>query len=101
MPYFALVYDMVTTSSPARGVSDEHLHLARESYARGELVLPALSPIHRRARSSSLTLPMRLPPKFRAQRSIRKEWRREAMEGPSLDRGGGQRRTSRRAAESA
>ena len=40
MPYFALVYDMVddfmTRRAPHR---DEHLRLARKSYARGELVL--------------------------------------------------------------
>ena len=40
MPYYALCYDFVedfmTRRTPFR---DEHLRLARESYARGELVL--------------------------------------------------------------
>ena len=40
MPYHALLYDFVddfmTRRTPFR---EEHLHLARESYARGELIL--------------------------------------------------------------
>lgn len=40
MPYFALMYDMVDDFITRRtAFRDEHLGLARESYARGELVL--------------------------------------------------------------
>ena len=40
MPYFALMYDMVDDFVARRALyRDEHLRLARESYARGELVL--------------------------------------------------------------
>jgi uncharacterized protein len=40
MPYFALVYEMVDDFIARRAAyRDEHLRLARESYARGELVL--------------------------------------------------------------
>ena len=40
MPYFALMYDMVDDFVARRAAyRDEHLRLARESYARGELVL--------------------------------------------------------------
>ena len=40
MPYFALIYDMVDDFVARRAAyRDEHLRLARESYARGELVL--------------------------------------------------------------
>src|SRR6267143_1275653 len=40
MPYFALMYDMVDDFIARRAAyRDEHLRLARESYARGELVL--------------------------------------------------------------
>ena len=40
MPYFALMYDMVDDFVARRAAyREEHLRLARESYARGELVL--------------------------------------------------------------
>jgi uncharacterized protein len=40
MPYFALFYDMVDDFVARRAPHrDEHLRLARECYARGELVL--------------------------------------------------------------
>ena len=40
MPYFALLYDMVDDFVARRAAfRDEHLRLAHESYARGELVL--------------------------------------------------------------
>ena len=40
MPYFALMYDMVDDFVARRAAfRDEHLRLARESHARGELVL--------------------------------------------------------------
>jgi uncharacterized protein len=40
MPYFALMYDMVDDFIARRtAYRDEHLRLARESYAHGELVL--------------------------------------------------------------
>ena len=40
MPYFALMYDMVEDFVARRaGYRDQHLRLARESHARGELVL--------------------------------------------------------------
>jgi uncharacterized protein YciI len=40
MPYFALMYEMVDDFITRRtAYRDEHLRLARESYARGELVL--------------------------------------------------------------
>jgi uncharacterized protein YciI len=40
MPYFALFYDAVDDFIARRGVyRDEHLRLAREAHARGELVL--------------------------------------------------------------
>jgi uncharacterized protein len=40
MPYYALFYDVVDDFIPRRGAyRDEHLRLAREARARGELVL--------------------------------------------------------------
>ncbi len=40
MPYFALLYDMVDDFVARRAAyRDEHLRLAREAHARGELVL--------------------------------------------------------------
>lgn len=40
MPYYALFYDMVDDFVARRAAfRDEHLRLARESHARGELVL--------------------------------------------------------------
>ena len=40
MPYFALIYDMVDDFVSRRAAHrDEHPRLARESHARGELVL--------------------------------------------------------------
>lgn len=40
MAYFALFYDAVDDFIARRGAfRDEHLHMARESHARGELVL--------------------------------------------------------------
>ena len=40
MPYYALFYDIVDDFLARRGAyRDEHLHLAREAHARGQLVL--------------------------------------------------------------
>ena len=40
MSYYALFYDVVNDFVARRSAyRDEHLHLAREAYARGELVL--------------------------------------------------------------
>jgi len=65
MPYFALMYDMVDDFVARRAAfRDEHLRLARESYARGELVLAGALADSPRAHSSSLTPPTRLPPKI-------------------------------------
>ena len=97
MPYYALFYDAVDDFIARRGAyRDDHLRLARDAHARGELMLAGALPD---PPAGALLIFQGENPAvaeaFARQDPYVKKWLNHQLESTQLDRSGGQRAARR------